>query len=495
MKLAVRLMRRDRRSRSAPASFLAVFIFTLSSCASTGPEWVDDLEAPILTSNRLTVDGTRLRDELGRQVILRGFNAGGRAKMPPFLPFDVPGGSTLDEAADDFFRRLAALGANTIRLTFSWEAFEPVHGDYDMDYLADYTAMLDAAHDHGLFVIVDFHQDVFASPFCGDGFPLWAIGDIPHGEPRYDCSFPSWSFPAFDPESAVSQAFDRLWNDTDGLAGDMEAMWRMLASVVSSHPAVAAFEVINEPAKGSHSQEVFDSTVLPAFYERMGGAIREAAGDFPVLWDERIGAMSNPEHLEPPNLEGAVYAPHFYEPSIAIGFETVEKETITEAMATAFGEGQLWNMPVIVGEFGVPNGNAAKADYLDFFLDQIDIHQGHATMWDAQMSPEFWNGEDFSILLPDGSEHSWAGAMVRAYPRAIAGRIVSFSWDAERARFELEVAEATPEVSEIHLPSRYLGAAPRIRIDGAVRARFDADRELLLISAQPGTRYSVTAEP
>jgi endoglycosylceramidase len=491
----MRLMRRDFRNRAAVALIMGVFLPTLSSCADSGPKWVDDLETPILTSNRLTVDGTRLRDELGRQVILRGFNAGGRAKMPPFLPFDIAGGSTLEAAADDFFGRLAALGANTIRLTFSWEAFEPVKGDYDMDYLAAYTAMLDAAHDHGHFVIVDFHQDVFASPFCGDGFPLWAIGDVPHGEPRYDCSFPSWSFPAFEPGSEVSQAFDRLWNDTDGLAADMEAMWRTLASAVSSHRAVAAFEVINEPAKGSNSEEVFDSTVLPAFYERMGGAIREAAGDFPVLWDERIGGMANPEHLEPPDLAGAVYAPHFYEPTIAIGFETVKEEAIIEAMAIAFGEGQTWNMPVIVGEFGVPNGNPAKAAYLDFLLDQIDVHQGHATMWDAQMSPEFWNGEDFSILLPDGSEQSWAGAMVRAYPRAISGRIESFSWDAERSRFELEVAEAGSEVSEIHLPSRHLGVAPRIRIDSPVRARFVDDRELLLISAEPGTRYTVTVEP
>src|SRR5690606_769398 len=118
--------------------------------------------------------------------------------------------------------------------------YEPTRGSYDLDYLAQYEMLLDAAARHGLFVIVDFHQDVFASPYCGDGFPLWAIGEeVDYPEPHWDCGFPGWSLPALDPDSEVSAAFDRLWNNTDGLQDDMEAMWRSVAAALHEHPAVA----------------------------------------------------------------------------------------------------------------------------------------------------------------------------------------------------------------------------------------------------------------
>jgi hypothetical protein len=76
----------------------------------------------------------------------------------------------------------------------------------------------------------------------------------------------------------VDQAcFDRLWNNTDGLQDSMEEMWRRVAAQLGSHPAVAAFEVMNEPASSNRWNDEMDGTVLPAFYERMGRAIHDAS--------------------------------------------------------------------------------------------------------------------------------------------------------------------------------------------------------------------------
>jgi hypothetical protein len=81
---------------------------------------------------------------------------------------------------------------------------------------------------------------------------------------------------------------------------------------------------------------------------------------------------------------------------------------------------------------------------------------------------------------------------VRPYPRAIAGRIVAFNWEAEIVRFDLEVTEAGAEVSEIYLPSRHFGATPNVEVRGSVVVRLDSAEELLLVEAVPGSAYAVS---
>lgn len=451
---------------------------------------------PAPSSRRLTVEGTRLLDGLGREVVLRGVNVGNRAKMPPYLPFDLKPGESVEAAADDFFGRIAALGSDAVRLTFAWEAYEPTRGEYDAAYLARYRLLLDAAHAHGLAVIVDFHQDAFASAFCGDGFPLWALGPISHGAPHYDCGFPMWAIPALFSFTSVSASFDRLWNDTDGLQDAMEAAWRQVASALAPHPAVAAFEVMNEPAPGSVAADTFDGVVLPAFNARMGRAIQEAAGaTVPVLWDARINTAAPSSALRPPPLSGAVFAPHYYEPLATLGFPFVIEGSIKGDLTAQLAARERWNMPVLIGEFGVPNGNWAKAAYLDFVLDTLDSLRGHAMMWDVSASATQWNGESFSALNPDRTEQPWVPAFVRPYPRAVAGTIAAFGWDANARRFTLDVTAATDGVTEISLPVRHLGASPRISVVGAIASQWVAARELLLVTAAPGASYRVSVTP
>jgi endoglycosylceramidase len=451
------------------------------------------LDSAAVRTRKLRVDGARLLDELGREVVLRGFNVGGRAKMPPHLPFELPAGTSVVDAADAYFARIAALGANHVRLTFAWEAYEPTRGTYDAGYLAQYETLLDAADANGIAVVVDFHQDVFASAFCGDGFPLWALGPIQHGPPHYDCGFPWWSFSAFNPLSATNAAFDRLWHDRDGLQSAMEAMWRRVAARFATHPAVAAFEVMNEPVAGTIPSERFDAEVLPAFYERMGRAIREAAGDFPIFIDPRMAVVGIPRGFRLPALPGVVYAPHYYEAFAMMSVPWVRHHVIRKDLDATFAALSTWSVPVYLGEYGVPNHNLAKASYLDAVLDRVDFYRGHAAMWDASMSPTLWNGEDFSVFTASGAEQPWVDAsVVRAYPRAVAGRIVSFTWDGDRKRFDLAVSDSQSGTTEIYLPRRHLGDNPHVTVTGGASFHFDAATELLWVAAPLGSSYAVS---
>lgn len=477
---------------------IALFLtLALSSCGGGDPNVDATLVAPALASSRWHVQGRVMTDELGREVVLRGFNASGRSKMSPFLPFDLAPGESLGAAAAAYFARIEALGANTVRLVFTWEALESTKGTYDDGYIASYRTLLDAARAHRIAVLVDFHQDIFASPFCGDGFPLWAIGSIPHGAPHYDCGFPQWSDPAFSPTSPVSQAFDAFWSNANGLQDDFEAMWRHFAAGVHDHPAVGGYDMFNEPAPGSTALATFDGTTLPAFHRRIGTAIREVAGDVAVFGCGRVGdSVGDPTMLVPPSptLAGFGYSPHYYHGLTTVGYPELLVDSVRSGLETTLAPSVTWNVPVILGEFGAPNTSPIKGEYLDLVFDILDEQLAHGTMWEAGVSNVSWNGEDFSVFDAEGQERPWAGRIVRAYPRAVAGHIERFAWDDELDHFELEVSGAGDEVTEIEMPTRHVGEHPRVTVNGGARYRFLPAQHLLLVRAPVGAAYTVTVD-
>jgi hypothetical protein len=67
----------------------------------------------------LKIQGPHLLDPQGRIVLLRGINGAGHAKVPPFVSFRTP------EELDP----LPGWGFNTLRLLFTWEAYEPKPGE------------------------------------------------------------------------------------------------------------------------------------------------------------------------------------------------------------------------------------------------------------------------------------------------------------------------------------------------------------------------------
>src|SRR5579863_8060297 len=116
-----------------------------------------DGRAPSLATGRVHADGTRLRDELGRQVILRGINCGGRSKWAPYAPFTFHGDDDFPRACGRYVDAVARWGVNLVRLPFSWEGVEPERGRTDEPYLARYFGLADALWARGIRVLVDFH--------------------------------------------------------------------------------------------------------------------------------------------------------------------------------------------------------------------------------------------------------------------------------------------------------------------------------------------------
>lgn len=422
---------------------------------------------------RLRADGQRFRDGLGRVVVLRGVNAGGRSKYAPFVPFDYsPTG--FDAALAAYMDRAQSWGIDAMRVPFTWEAVEPVQGQDDQDFLKRYDAVLDSAWAHGIYTVVDFHQDVYAQVFCGDGFPAWTVPG-PTGAPHHDCA--SWSLEYFN-DKGVLAAFDALWANGSQVQDQMAAMWDRMVARYKDKPGVIGFEVINEPASGSASSDVFESTTLTAFYTKMVARMRAAAPSSLVFVDP-LGFDGVVVHttLGRPAGDGIVFAPHFY----PIG--RADPTSVHDALANWSAVGQAWNAPVFVGEFGASHDNPSATDFMIAHYDAFDALGLSGTEWEYSASPEGWNHESDSLVMADGTEYPVAAAVQRPFARAVAGDRITTSFDASARTFALSFTPAQG-VTEVSLPRRAYPKGFQIALTGAcVDSSHDGE---LLVQPDPG---------
>lgn len=162
-----------------------------------------------MTSFRLKIEDGQFRDSHGRQVILRGINVAGDAKLPsePDQPSHI-GDDFFDgdnvtfhqrpfpkEDARFHFARIKRYGFNTIRYVFTWEAIEAAGpGKYDEEWIQHTIDILRIAKEYGFFIFMDPHQDVWSRFTGGSGAPLWTL---------YACGLNPQSFAAT--EAAIVQ--------------------------------------------------------------------------------------------------------------------------------------------------------------------------------------------------------------------------------------------------------------------------------------------------
>lgn len=68
-------------------------------------------------------------------------------------------------------KNLQAWGFNFVRLGVMWEAVEREQGKYDLDYLTKVNDLITKLGEHGIYTLIDAHQDVLARVICGEGIP------------------------------------------------------------------------------------------------------------------------------------------------------------------------------------------------------------------------------------------------------------------------------------------------------------------------------------
>jgi endoglycosylceramidase len=124
-------------------------------------------------------------------------------------------------------------------------------------------------------------------------------------------------------------------------------------------------------------------------------------------------------------------------------------------------------------------------------FDALDALGIGGAEWEYSVSTDSWNSENLSLANADGTETPTAAAIVRPYPRAVAGDKVTFSFDAATRGFTLSY---TPNagVTEVSVPARLYPKGYDVSVTGACVDTTQAGS--LLVQADMGaSSVSLTA--
>lgn len=329
--------------------------------------------------------------------------------------WDTPrhGGNSFNRLPPDqaYFEALKGYGATWVRL--SYDKWKPERRDFlmgDADAykglvaadLASLKATLDNAHAAGLKVVI--------APLSLPGM-RWAQNN----QGTFD---------------------DRLWQDKTYWAQAAD-FWRDLALALKGHPAVAAYNLINEPApemRGGlaehaepgrmrqwYAQAQGSARDLPAFYRQVVAAIREVDTVTPVMLDAGWYAAADAFGYWPAPLQDArvLYSLHMYEPYQATSAPNMARkqpipypgpapfggkrehwgaERVAEYLQQPLAWVDAMKIPrsrLVVGEFGCMRQLAGCKQYLEDVLTVLDQNKLHWAFYSFR--EDNWDGMDYEL--------------------------------------------------------------------------------------------------
>jgi len=217
-------------------AILVVVLLALSTLDSREAKAQPNLaEFPFHHAGQFIVDAS------GRVVLFHGVNLVN--KFPPYTP-SAAGFREVDA------KLMADAGWNVVRLGVPYSGVEPSPGNYDESYLDRIEESVALLGRHGIFSLLDFHQDLYGPVFTGDGLPPWATltDNLPlkpsHGFPNDYFELP-----------ALQRAFDHFWKNSQGpgqvgLQDRYAAAWGRVAKRFASNRWVMGYDLFNEPFPG-----------------------------------------------------------------------------------------------------------------------------------------------------------------------------------------------------------------------------------------------------
>jgi hypothetical protein len=362
----------------------------------------------------VTVSGTRCVDSHGREVVLRGFNVSGEVKLAENgkLPF-----ADVADARKSALAMQSLANANTVRFLLSWDAAEATPGVLDTTYLQRITEQAAVFADAGLYVVFDFHQDMFSrylfntgSWYTGDGAPRWLVAA--GGYPKESCgACANWGQNITE-NAAVKQATYDFWHNRafTTSAGSVKGRDEFLRHVgqaltylrtnltADQFAHVIGIDPYNEPYAGNYdsgqTSRTWERDVLWPFFlqfrtlmDEAGWAGRPAFVEPNMFWNGNLsnqtGGFLDTGALGP----RFVFNTHFYDQVAISGVLMWGKASDgqeSDDFATIRDRSTALAVPAIVTEFGHPLSGytSDKAPSVDKAMYQgLDSRQPGSQWW------------------------------------------------------------------------------------------------------------------
>lgn len=231
------------------------------------------------------------------------------------------------------YQTLASLRFNVVRLPVAWAYIEPEPGRYDTQYLSYVDQDIAWAKSLGLYIVLDMHQNYWSSQFktddgkIGNGMPTWMTGNY-----------------SSDQEGRLSSVTN-FWK-SPLLQQRFQLMWQFVASRYVNEPAVAGYDLLNEPPAGCISIDEFVNTTLPQFYLDTIAAVRQVDPKHMIFYEPAFEAQHRQVEIAADNV---VFAPHFYFLALGDKYDGPISTLEWNLASQTHGLG----VPVWIGEFGI----------------------------------------------------------------------------------------------------------------------------------------------
>ena len=413
----------------------------------------------------LRAQGAALVDGFGRTVLLHGVNT-----VDKDAPYLQPGdGFAL---SDDAAALLARHGFNTVRLGVSFDGLMPTEGVVDTAYLDRVEAVVDTLAAHGIYTLLDNHQDGLSQIWGGNGFPEWAIRARPgDGEPNP-------GFPLYYLMPSMNAGWDEVWNNTYGVLDHLGTALGALAERMNGRASVLGIELLNEPWPGTPFLTCFPDGCpdFDAEYQRalqqLTDAVRARNGAVPAFWEPNVTWNETmPSHLgkNPPiTSPNIVFSPHDYcipsQLAIYLGLSEELRAVCPVQQDKTWSNIDSFtdrtDIPTLVTEFG--DGDPTVLRNTTTRADERFIG---------------WHYWHFRGTGADPFHGDLGRELVRTYPRATAGIPEAMVFDSATGdfayRYRPAAASAPTEiyVSDLALPDTYEVQVSGGRVTSSTGAR------------------------
>jgi endoglycosylceramidase len=481
-----------------------VLAASVASCSNSGDPDSGSDAAPAAKA-RLHRDGRWMVDADGRVVLTHGVNM--VWKLPPYYPPSTAAGFTAADA--DWLRDH---GFNSVRLGSLFAGVMPQPDAIDASYLDGVDRVVQLLASRGIFVLLDFHQDLYNERFSGEGFPDWATDDDGLPMPM-DFGFPGNYF-----TPACSRTFDNFWADKNGIWDRYRDAWKAVAARWKNQDHLLGYDLMNEPWPGTDLATcanplgcpVFDDLKLQSMQEHVLAGIREIDASSLVFFEPNVifnsGAKTNMGLLHAIGDRAIGLSWHKYCLPAALlhaqGFENVPLCPQLHQMVNDNAEEAIARLQstTLVTEFGASDDLADLDQVMTQADDQITGWQYWAYKEWADPTTEsqtsgaqglFTDDADLSTMKVDKLK-----VLERPYPQATAGIPLALHFDAATANFTFRyLPRAATAPTDIYVPALHYPSGYVVEASGAHVLSAPGARHLLLQSEAASGEVSVVVHP